>query len=259
MAGDQGGLWCSLINGGDILFAHDDGTEPRHLGIAAVEDDHLGLVQLQGLFHLSIPDCITGQIETRLIWVGEDHAAHFTHALAQYRHQLIAAVLATGLLQVYTGKFGLLAQQADILKATGTNGIGIFLMLYKERQMLGDQRSGGIIPVVRMIVGDNNGIHIDKLIDRQRQLDQWIAQLAVGGALKAGEGTLGREHGVDQKAGAGIVEQQGGVANLGNLHGMVPYWLVYMQPIMGGGARCHQWPTGRLSSLSGQLDGAPHK
>jgi len=53
-----------------------------------------------------------------------------------------------------------------------------------------------------MVVGDDNGIHIDQLIDRQRQLDQRIAQLAVGGAFKAGEGTFGREHGVDQKAGA---------------------------------------------------------
>lgn len=103
---------------------------------------------------------------------------------------MASALLSTGLLQANTGKFGLFAQQAHILKTTGTNGIGIFLVLHKEWQMFGDQRSGGVIPVIRMIVGDDNGIHIDKLIDRQRQLDQRIAQLAIGGALKAGEGTF---------------------------------------------------------------------
>ena len=70
--------------------------------------------------------------------MGEDHAAYLSHALAQYRHQLVAAVLATGLLQANAGKLGLVAQQPHILKATGTNGIGIFLVLHQERQMFGD-------------------------------------------------------------------------------------------------------------------------
>ncbi len=138
MAGDQRGLRCGLINGGDILLAHDDGTEPGHLCIATVEDNDLGLMLLQGLLDPGMPDGITGQIEALLIRVGEDHAAHFSHALAQYRHQLVAAVLATGLLQANASKLGLVAQQAHILKAAGTNGIGIFLVLYQEWQMLGD-------------------------------------------------------------------------------------------------------------------------
>jgi hypothetical protein len=52
-----------LIDGGHILLAHDDGAQTRHLGIAAVEDNDLGLVPVQRLFNLGIPDGVAGQIE----------------------------------------------------------------------------------------------------------------------------------------------------------------------------------------------------
>ena len=46
-------------------------------------------------------------------------------------------------------------------------------------------------------------------------------QLAVGRSLKPREAALGRQHGIDQEAGAGVVDEQGGIANLGNLHGVL--------------------------------------
>ncbi|MNT18788.1 hypothetical protein D3C72_1540050 [compost metagenome] len=163
VAGDQGGLWRGLIHGGDILLAHDDGTQPRHLGIAAVEDDDLGLVPLQRLFNLGVPDGVTRQIEGLLCGMGEDHPGYLTQPLGQHRHDLIVAVLPLGLVQADAGKFGLLAQQAHILEAAGADAVGILLVLYKQREMLGQQLLRGRVPVIQVIVGDYHRIHIEDL------------------------------------------------------------------------------------------------
>lgn len=123
-------------------------AQPRHLGIATVEDDHIRFMLSQALCDHLVPDGITRQIEGFLLRVGEDHTTHFTQPLGQRSHDLIVAVLPLGLLQADTGKFDLLAQQAHIFEATGTYGVGIFLMLHKQRQMLGDLLLSDLVPVV---------------------------------------------------------------------------------------------------------------
>lgn len=160
---NQGGLWRCLRDGPHILLPHDDGTQSRHLGIATVEDDHLRPVSSQALCDHLVPDGITCQIEGFLLRVGEDHTTHFTQPLGQHCHDLIVAVLPLGLLQADTGKFDLLAQQAHIFEATGTYGVGIFLMLHKQRQMFGELLLSDRVPVVQVIVGDDHRIHIENL------------------------------------------------------------------------------------------------
>ena len=74
------------------------------------------------------------------------------------------------------------------------------LMLYKERQMFGDQRSGSIIPVVRMIVGDNNSIPSTSSSIGSGSSTSGLRSWLLAVPSKPGKAPWPR-HGVDQKAG----------------------------------------------------------
>lgn len=127
------------------------------------------------------------------------------------------------LLQADAGELADLAQQAHILEAASPHGVGIFLMLHEQGKVLGDLRFRDIVPVIQMVMGDDHRIHLQQGRYGQRQLDKGVAKMAVGHAFEAGVAPLGGQHGVDEEAGSCVVDEQGGVANLGNLHGVLRF------------------------------------
>ena len=70
VAGDQGGLWGGLIDGGDILAPGDDGTQTRHPASPQLRDDNLGAVQACSTWAFQT---VLGQIEGLFGGMGEDH------------------------------------------------------------------------------------------------------------------------------------------------------------------------------------------
>jgi hypothetical protein len=72
--------------------------------------------------------------------------------------------------------------------------------------------------VIRVQVGDDYRIDVQQLVHRYRQPDQRIGEVAVGGARKARVGALLGEQRVDQEALPGVVDDEGGVADLLNVH-----------------------------------------
>ena len=138
------------------------------------------------------------------------------------------------LLQPYTGKFPRAAQQAHILEAAGAQGIGVLLVLREQGKVLGDQLLRRGIPVIQVVMGHYHGVHLEQGRHGQWQLDQGIAQVTVGCALEAGIGSFGCQHGIDQEAGSGVVDEQGGVANLGDFHGV----------LSAGWRKCNQYGAG---------------
>ena len=77
---------------------------------------------------------------------------------------------------------------------------------------LGQHACGMVVPVIRMDVRQEDGIHSQKFFDRHRQIDRWIADVAIGRATKAGKIPLGAKPWGGEKAFAGVVDDECGVS-----------------------------------------------
>ena len=179
-------------------------------------------MSLQGGGHLLVPDRVAGQVQGLFLRVLEDDAADLAEHSAVLGQDLGRAVPAHGFVQGDPAEIGAFAENAHI-KETRRADLGrIPLVLGEHGQVLGQQGPGRLVPVVRVGVGDQDRVHVEQLFQRYRQGHGGVGGLAVHGAGKAGKGALVGEHGVDEEPLAAVVEAQGGVTNLGAVHGDVP-------------------------------------
>ena len=105
------------------------------------------------------------------------------------------------------------------LPETGrTDQRGILLMLRKYRRILGQQALCGLIPMIGVGMGDQHRVGMQQAVDVDREIDPRVAQVGVQRALEPRVSATRRQKRVDQERFAGVVEQQGGVANLCQFH-----------------------------------------
>jgi len=97
----------------------------------------------------------------------------------------------------------------------------------KISYVIGDELLGRFVPMVQVVVGHDDRIYDQNLIHGDGKLHCWVHQVIVGRSRKCGECALGRQHRINEKAGACVFDDDGGVADLLKLHG--GYLLVVAQ------------------------------
>lgn len=215
----QRGLRRGAVHLQHILSVHHDGSQAGDLGVPRIEDDHLWVVSLQRLRDMLVPEGIAGQVQRFFVRMLEDHAAHFTQQLTDGGDGRIGAVLARRPAQGDAFKLSRVGEKADISKPRGRHELRVCAVLHEHGQVFGKQRLGRLIPVVKVRVRHDDRVYSGQFLQWHHEPHGGVAEVTVGGALKAGVGTLFGQHGVDQEGLTSVGELQGGAADLLNVHG----------------------------------------
>src|SRR3990167_2405365 len=111
-----------------------------------------------------------------------------------------------------------LTEYVDIMEADGLDNQGIRLVLYIDGQRLGEQCLCCLIPVIWMGVRHDDGIYRKNVFHRRHKLNCRVLEMVVGGAGESWVGVFWRQHRVHEESFTGVLNNECGVANLGDLH-----------------------------------------
>src|SRR5690606_4380833 len=195
-----------------VFLAHDDGAViASHLRITRIQHYDFRLVPGQRLVDLVAPDGVACEVERLVSGRLEDDADRNAEKLCEFRsgEHRVGTVLAAGSAQSDAAELRLVLEDSDVAKALPTDELGIGLVLYEQREILGQHLLGSVIPVIQVRMRDDYRIDPGEyLFGRHRQLDQRVAKLAAIGALEPGIGAFPGEHRVDQEGRVGKSEER---------------------------------------------------
>ncbi|CFP64878.1 Uncharacterised protein [Bordetella pertussis] len=200
----------------------------------------------QCLVDLVAPDGVAHQVERFVV----RRLEHDAHDVAQERGDLrpgihvVGAVLAAGPAESDAAEVSLIGQDADIGEPLRADGDCIGLVLDEQRDILGEQLLRGVVPVIQVRMGHDDGVDVcQDVLDGEGQVNQRVAQGAAVGVLEAGIGAFAGQHGIDQECGAGVGDLDGRIADL-----------LQLDLFLGGGLRLRR--DGGGGKAQGQRQGA---
>ncbi len=102
----------------------------------------------------------------------ENHAADLSEKFSNRRsHYLVTAMLAGGLDERDVPEFSVCIEPTYISKPGGLDLGLVLFVLHENGHVLGNERLGLFVSMIRMIVGYDDGIHFQDLVHREGQLN----------------------------------------------------------------------------------------
>jgi len=106
-------------------------------------------------------------------------------------------------------------------KAMTKNSIPILLVLHKDVNRLAQQLIGSIVYVVKVQMGKQYAVYVvDNIFRLHRQVVERVAQLLMVREREWSKRSFTAEHGINEESLSCILDNDGGISNLLNLHNL---------------------------------------
>ncbi len=161
-----------------ILHSHRNGTPTSKLRLSAINDNNFWSMGLNRLLYLSAPDCITSNVQHRLLRMAQNNPAYTAHQTADAACTMLSTCFHHSNL---TDPCRLLAKHMNPLEPMLSHRRCISYGLDIEGHVLGDGLRRCFIIMIRVKMCYNDCVNCGQLGHRQRQWNEWIAQLPARG------------------------------------------------------------------------------